>query len=214
MRAGEGGMGSHETDRPDGNARGFVIEEFEDVKNEIFHKLGISRGSAVNQDKDLLGLELRLLIARYGKAKINEVLSSMEDIGLATLDADVRAYEGRTRRNKARPRSRKSIDEMIQEANPENPDAEHLIRKLAFAYKDRQFLPDLREVKRFLEFRRTSAVKFDSRADALPAVIRVLAQTEPDELATLVERKATRGSDLGIIANQILGRGNGSSTRV
>ena len=168
----------------------------------------------MNQDKDLLGLELRLLIARHGKARINEALSSMEDIGLATLDADIRAYEGRTRRSKARPRSRKSIDEMIQEANPENPDAEHLIRKLAFAYKDRQFLPDLREVKRFLEFRRTSAVKFHSRADALPAVIRVLAQTDPDELAALVERKGTRGGDLGIIANQILGRGNGSSTRV
>ena len=28
-----------------GDARGFVIEEFEDVKNEIFHKLGIIRGA-------------------------------------------------------------------------------------------------------------------------------------------------------------------------
>ena len=28
-----------------GDARGFVIEEFEDVKNEIFHKLGIIRGT-------------------------------------------------------------------------------------------------------------------------------------------------------------------------
>ena len=168
----------------------------------------------MNQDKDLLGLELRLLIARHGKARINEALSSMEDIGLATLDADVRAYEGRTRRSKARPRSRKNIDEMIREANLENPDAERFIRKLVLAYEDRQFLPELREVKRFLESRRTSAAKFRSRTDALPAVIRVLAQTEPDELATLVERKATLGGDLGIIANQILGRGNGSSTRV
>ena len=168
----------------------------------------------MNQDKDLLGLELRLLIARHGKARINEALSSMEDIGLTTLDADVRAYEGRTRRSKARPRSRKSIDDMIREANLENPNAEHFIRKLALAYEDRQFLPELREVKRFLESRLTSAAKFRSRADALPAVIKVLAQTEPDELATLVERKGTRGGDLGIIANQILGRGKGSSTRV
>ena len=168
----------------------------------------------MNQDKDLLGLELRLLIARHGKARINEALSSMEDVGLATLDADVKAYEGRTRKSRARPRPRKSIDEMIQETNPESPDAEHLVRKLAFAYEDRRFLPEFREVKRFLESRRTSAAKFRSRADALPAVIKVLAQTEPDELAMLNERKGTRGGDLGIIANQILGRGNGSSTRV
>ena len=168
----------------------------------------------MNQDKDLLGLELRLLIARHGKARINEALSSMEDVNLATLDADVKAYEGRTRRNKVRPRPRKSIDEMIQEANPENSDAEYLIRKLVRAYEDRRFLPELREIKRFLESRRTSAVKFRSRTDALPAVIKALAQAEPDELATLDERKGTRGGDLGIIANQILGRGNGSSTRV
>lgn len=168
----------------------------------------------MNQDKDLLGLELRLLIARHGKARINEALSSMEDVDLATLDADVKAYKGRTRKNRARPRPRKSIDEMIQETNPKNPDAEHLVRKLALAYEDRRFLPELREVKRFLESRRTSAAKFRSRADALPAVIKALAQTESDELAMLDERKGTRGGDLGIIANQILGRGNGSSTRV
>ena len=162
--------------------------------------------------EDLLGLELRLLIARYGKARINEALSTMENVGLATLDVDVKAYEGRTRRSRARPRPRKSIDEMIQEVSPENSDAEHLIRRLALAYKDRRFLPGLREVKRFLESRRTSAARFRSRADALPAVIKVLAQAEPDELATLDER--TRSGDLGIIANQILGRGNGSGTRV
>ena len=168
----------------------------------------------MNQNKDLLGLELRLLIARHGKARINEALSSMEDVGLATLDADVKAYEGKTRRSRARSRSRKSIDDLIQDANPENPDAERYIRKLAHAYEDRQFLPEFREVKRFLESRRKSAVKFRSRADALPAVIQVLAQTELDELATLDERRRSRGGDLGIIANQILGRGNGSGSRV
>ena len=168
----------------------------------------------MNQNKELLGLEIRLLIARHGKARINEVLSSMEDVDLATLDADVKAYEGRARKSKARPRSRKNIDEMIQETNLENPDAEHLIRKLVLAYEDRQFLPEFRDVKRFLDSRRTLDVKFRSRADALPAVIQVLAQTELDELAMLDERRRARGGDLGIIANQILGRGNGSGTRM
>ena len=168
----------------------------------------------MSQDKDLLGLELRLLIARHGKARINEALSSMEDVGLATLDADVKAYEGRARKSRARPRSMKGIDDLIQEASPGSPDTGRYIRKLALAYEDRQFLPEFREVKRFLESRRTSAVKFRSRADALPAVIQVLAQTELDELATLDERRRARGGDLGIIANQILGRGNGTGTRV
>ena len=166
----------------------------------------------MNQDKALLGLELRLLVARHGRARVSEVLSSIEDIDLAALDSDVKAYEGgRARKRKARPR--KSIDEMIREASPENDDTERLIQKLALAYEDRRFLPGLRDVKHFLESRRTSVEKFRSRADALPAVIRVLAKTPPGELADLDERNEARGGDLGIIAAQILGRGDGSGPR-
>ena len=169
----------------------------------------------MNQDKALLGLELRLLIARHGKARVSEVLSSIEDVDLPALDSDVKTYEeGRPRRRTARPRPRKSVDEMIREANPENPDAERLVRKLALAYEDKRFLPGLREVKRFLESRRISAEKFRSRADALPAVIRVLARADPDELAALDERNDARGGDLGIIARQILGHRSGSGPRV
>ena len=76
----------------------------------------------MNQDKALLGLELRLLIARHGKARVSEVLSSIEDVDIPALDSDVKTYEeGRPRRRTARPRPRKSVDEMIREANPENP---------------------------------------------------------------------------------------------
>lgn len=166
----------------------------------------------MNQDKALLGLELRLLIARHGKARVSEVLSSIEDVDFAALDSDVKAYEeGNTKRRKTRPR--KSIDEMIQEASPENDDAERLIQKLALAYEDRRFLPGLRDVKHFLESRRTSAEKFRSRGNALSAVIRVLAKADPEELADLNEKNEARGGDLGIIAAQILGHGSGSGAR-
>lgn len=168
----------------------------------------------MNPDKALLGLELRLLIARHGKPRVSEVLSSIEEFDLATLDSEVKAYEeGRSRRRRAQPRPRKSVDDMIREASPENDDAERLIQKLALEYQDRRFLPGLRDVQHFLESRRTSAEKFRSRADALPAVIRVLAKADPGELAELDERNEAHGGDLGIIAAQILGRGNDSSAR-
>ena len=168
----------------------------------------------MNPDKALLGLELRLLIARHGKPRVSEVLSSIEEFDLATLDSEVKAYEeGRSRRRRAQPRPRKSVDEMIRQANPENPDAEPLIRRLALAYEDKRFLPGLREVKRFLEFRQISADRFRSRADALPVVIKVLAKADPHELAAFDEKREARGGDLGIIAAQILGHGSGSGTR-
>lgn len=166
----------------------------------------------MNQDKALLGLELRLLIARHGRARVSEVLSTIEDVDFAALDSDVKAYVGgRARKRKTRPR--KSIDEMIREANPDSGDAGRLIQKLALAYEDRRFLPELRDVKHFLQSRYTSAEKFRSRTDALPAVIKVLAKADHGELAELDERNEARGGDLGIITAQILGRSGSSSPR-
>ena len=163
----------------------------------------------MNADKDLLELEIRLLIARHGKPRVSEALSSIE-ADLPTLDTDVKDYASKSRKRRARPRHKKDIDEMIREVHPDNPDVERLVRKLALAYEQKEFLPELRRVKSFLESRGALDKKIRSRADALPAVILVLARSGLDELTALAEKKSTRDSDLGIIANHILGSGDSS----
>ena len=164
----------------------------------------------MSQVKTLLDLELRLLIAQHGKTRVSKALSAIGDVDLTEIDGEIKAYEDKTKRKNTQRRSRKSIEEMVQDANPDSPDAKRLIEKLAYAYEYKEFLPELREVKRFLESRRVSVAKFRSRADALPTVLRLLAQSTLDDLQTLNEKKWAHRSDLGIITDQILGRGNGS----
>lgn len=168
----------------------------------------------MSRNETLLDLELRLLIARHGKTRVSEVLSAIGDVDLAVIDSGIKAYEEKAKRNKTQRRRRKSIEQMVRNANPESLDAERLIAKLARAYEDREFLPALREAKYFLESRGVPVAKFRSRADALPAVLRVLAQTRLDDLQVLDENRRVHGSDLGIITDQILGRGNDSGRRV
>ena len=164
----------------------------------------------MSQVKTLLDLELRLLIAQHGKTQVSEALSAIGEVDLTGIDSEIKAYEDKAKRKNTQPRSRKSIEEMVQDANPDSLDAKRLIEQLARRYENKEFLPELREVKRFLESRHVPVARFRSRADALPTVLRLLAQSTLDDLQALDEKKRARGSDLGIITDQILGRGNGT----
>lgn len=168
----------------------------------------------MSRNETLLDLELRLLIARHGKRRVSEVLAAIGEVDLTVIDNEIKAYEEKAKRNKTQRRRRKSIEEMVRNANPDSVDAERLIEKLARAYENKEFLADFREVKHFLESRHVAIVKFRSRADALPTVLRVLAQYKLDDLQVLDENRRVHRSDLGIITDQILGRGNDSGRRV
>ena len=158
----------------------------------------------MTRDKTLLDLELRLLVARHGKAQIARALSAIESVDLTLIDDDIKSYERKKTKEGAHRGPEKSIEEMVGQANP-RPAARDLVEKLAHAYKKRDFLPEFRDVRRFLESRRISVSRFRSRADAFPTLLRVLAQCNPEELTALDERRTAAGSDLGIITDQILG---------
>ncbi len=163
----------------------------------------------MNQNQTLLDLELRLLIARYGKKKITKALSEIGGTDLPAIKAGIEGYEDGAKRSKAQRRTEKSIEEMVREANPVNPDITHLLEKLVRAYKNKEFLPALQTVRQFLEDRDIPiSKKIRSRRDALPIVIQALASCSIDELRELDERKRGGRSDLGIITDQILGHSN------
>ncbi len=162
----------------------------------------------MNLDKTLLDLSLRLLIVQHGKARVSEALSAIEDADLSGIHGEIESCGNKATRTKAQRRPGKSIEETIRDAGPASPEAEGVIKKLARAYQSREFLPELRDVKRFLESRSTlPAARLRSRADAFPMVVRVLARCELDELYSLDRRRENRGGDLGVITDHLLGRG-------
>ncbi len=156
------------------------------------------------RDKELLQLELRLLVARYGKAEVADGLATIEGVDRAALDNDIGGYAKKKAKTRARRHQQKSVEEMVRLANPP-PAVRDLVEKLAHAFQGREFLPQFRDVRRFLESRRITVSKFRSRADAFPTLLRVLSEQDVDELTALYERLAGSGSDLGIITDQILG---------
>jgi len=155
--------------------------------------------------EDLIGLEVRLLLARYGKRRVLEALAAIHQVDLAAIETEIERYEARAK-DKKRSR-RKGIPELVEDARLDRA-MRSIVEKIAYAYESKEFLPELRAVKRFLESQGISADKLRSRADALPKVIDVLAHQSKEGLEKLVadSKKAGRG-DLGVIADQILGSG-------
>ena len=166
----------------------------------------------MSRDTTLLDLELRLLIVRHGKAQVSEALSAIDEVDLDAIDSGIKVYEDEdnTWKNKPQRRPRKSIEEMMRDVKPDSLDAERLIRKLVIAYENKEFLPQFRDVRRFLESRRIQVEKFRSRAAALPVVLSVLAELQTDHLQELDANRLVGESDLGIISDQILGRASDS----
>jgi hypothetical protein len=163
----------------------------------------------MNQDEIFLDLSLRLLVVQHGKMRVTEALSAIKDVDTAVIRSEIETCEDQVKRKIARQRSRKSIEETIRDAKPDSPGAQSVIERLVLAYERKEFLPELRDVRRFLESRLPSPVRLRSRADALPVVVGVLARCGLDELHLLDRRTRARGGDLGIITDQILGRGKG-----
>ena len=156
--------------------------------------------------QSLLDLELRLLVARYGRREVSASLSRIGEVDPTTLESSVAAFEADARepRQSTRRRSAKSADDVIDGLNLAVPETHALLRKLGQAYEDKTFLPVLREVRRFLEARGIPAARLRSRTDALTTVLTTLSRLPMEELRSIDAERLDKRSDLGIISDQIL----------
>lgn len=87
------------------------------------------------------------------------------------------------------------------------PEVRPVLERIAVAYEDRQILPELCGVRKFLASEGVDPDRVRSRDDALRKLIRVLATRRHEELESLFGglRKQVELGDLGLIAEAILG---------
>ncbi len=161
----------------------------------------------------VLNLQLQLLLHQHGRKDVMEALAIVEDEDIASIQNEIQSLRDK-RRSKARrsgnatggkTRRRESAKELIEEVHLE-PDAKSLVEQIALAYERREFLPELRHVRQYLEEAGKDASKMRFRVEALPEVIAVLATCSHDKLEELVASFEDTGgrNDLEILASEIL----------
>ena len=152
--------------------------------------------------ESLVNLEVRFLLARYGRQRVLEVIANIGEVDLSHIEAALESYESRDKRSgKLKP---VNVDALVERLGLD-ADSKALVYGLAIAYESRSFLPQLRDVRRFLASCGIErAVK--SRRDALPQLMQALSRCDADRLRDLASLPDdSRRGDLGVISDQILG---------
>ena len=158
----------------------------------------------------LLDFELRLLIIRYGRRKVLSALAALGDQSLTDLEAQLLALE-KIGKVKTR-REPKSAQELVATACEGHPELRNLILDIVNRYQSRTFLPQLRDVERFLDHRGVQHGYLKSRTTALRHVIQGLSGLSEGELSRLLEDTSPQGqSDFSLLANQIMGKEKGET---
>jgi hypothetical protein len=120
------------------------------------------------------------------------------------LTADLAAAEQKKHAKKAR--RVQSATEIATEFGKTRPDAADILQTLAKRYENRAFLPQLRDVERFLERRGTRGSHLKSRRDAARPLMEALGKLANAELRELVvESEPGQESDYALLAREIMG---------
>lgn len=152
---------------------------------------------------ELLKLELRLILLRHGRRKVIQVLAALGDQSPEQIEADLAAAE--KNKKSAMPRYTPSAAELAAEIAREKPASAEVMRSLAMRYDNRTFLPQLRDVQRFLEQAGVQRKKLRSRREAAKEVFALLSRLRADELQRMVvSAEPAKDSDYALLAREIM----------
>jgi len=151
-----------------------------------------------------LEYEIALLLAKYGRSAVLEMLAKKLELTSTQLEIILQA--GITETNSRDGRKESPIN-LLSELALAHPDKGQLLRKLAVRFENRTFLPELRDVRRFFEQHAGPIGILKTRAESLPKLLRLLAELDLGELEGLSQPQSKDTySALGVISDAILRR--------
>lgn len=154
----------------------------------------------------ILRVYITLLLLEYGKNPVLRMLAELIDHDQNKLEK-ILDDMNKIRRapTKRMPTAKPSVS--INSLLEKHPDKAPIVLSLKDRYDNRTLLPELKDVRRFLEKYSQTPKSIKSRADAAPKVIRVLIELPLQELEAMLSAPTAKGeSDLGMISDQILSR--------
>jgi hypothetical protein len=162
--------------------------------------------------KDLLTIEARVLLLRYGRKRLLEAFAALSNESPEQLESDLNLALTAAEHQKARPRSKTvSASELTAHFSIEDPDKVQALKSLAIRFDNHAFLPGLKDVQRFLDRMGSTHHRFRSRREASREVMVILSRLQANDLKQLlVAPDDGRGSDFALLAEEIMG---GSSTK-
>lgn len=152
-----------------------------------------------------LDYEVALLLVKYGK---NSVLGALgKQLELTPDQLETLLQSPPARKSNARPKRSPSLIDLVTRLVQQHANKADALRKLCARLENRTFLPELKDVRRFFDRHGQPLGSTKSRSEALPRVLKLLAELDVNELEGLCQSQPenTRSS-LGLISDEILRR--------
>jgi len=154
-----------------------------------------------------LQIELRLLLLRHGRRAIVQALAELGEQTPEDVERELAAAHERKKKRKA---AAPSPAELVAKACKDRPEIIELVGTLVTRFENRSFLPNLRDVVRFLDQAGYPHGRLRSRRKAVGHVVKALSQTSTDELRRLNAPPSSSGeSDYALLAREIMGGDRG-----
>ena len=148
-----------------------------------------------------LELELRLLIVRYNRKRVLHALARLGDQTPEQLEELLRAAEEKRKAKRPEP----SVMDIVASESRVHPEIAEPLRLLGLAFQNRTFLPQLRDVRRFLDRTSSTHGKLRSREAAAASVFCALGKLTRDELLRLTAHNDASGeSEFSMLAREIM----------
>ena len=155
-------------------------------------------------DSELIGLEIRLLLLKYGRDAVMRAIAGATEMSVEELEA-LLAQKIHSRKSRKRKRDLKP-EEFVESRQDLDPERKSLLRVLARRYTGRRFLSTWAEIDTFVRDHGGEGVQSRNRHRAWPLIHRVLARLPLDDLAEIEKENATREdkTDYEVLAGGIL----------
>lgn len=162
-------------------------------------------------EKELLQIEVDLLLLKYGE---DAVIKAISETGAKTENEIYEKISGLKEKKSKTPKSSRQQKQPLDIAKEivTGSSNESQLIKLAILYQNKQFLPQLKDVKRLLgRFNINKNIK--SRNEATRIVFESLSRYSLDELNNLTADSNTNGqSSFAKLAEHIMGDGDNKSS--
>jgi hypothetical protein len=133
----------------------------------------------------LLELELQIMVIRHGRDRVLASLAQLGSQSVEDLEREISIYTEQRISGKKVPGPMLSAAELVDEATRDRPETRELVALLCTRFQNRNFLPQLKDVVRFLDKHGMTHGKLKSRASSLQMVVDGLARCSCDELRQL-----------------------------
>jgi hypothetical protein len=153
---------------------------------------------------DIITLEIKLLLLKYGRDSVLRALAQADEIPINELSALI-AQKKPKAKSQGRKRNLKP-EEFVESRQGLDSERKTLLLALARRYTNRTFLPTWSQIEEFVHQHTGENFRASNRQRAWPAIYRVLSELSLNELSSVEKESANREdkSDYEVLAGGIL----------